>query len=111
MRKYKRYSQAEMFSHIEACKQNRQPQKAYCLEHGIAYSTYQYWAKKYREEFTAIKVTDKPAGFIPVKVQPDPEVFSQSPDTSQLHFLYPNGIQVLCSEKANVEVLKILINP
>ena len=111
MRKYKRYSQANMFRHIEACKQNRQPQKAYCQQHGIAYSTYQYWAKKYREEFAAIKVTDKHVGFISVKVQPDPEVLSQSPGSSQLHFLYPNGIQVLCSETANVEVLKILINP
>lgn len=111
MRKYKRYSQAEMFSHIEACKQNSQPQKVYCLQHDIAYSTYQYWAKKYREENASNKVTEKPAGFIPVKVQPDPEVIAQVSGSSQLHFLYPNGIQVLCSEKANVEVLKILINP
>jgi len=111
MRKYKRYSQAEMFSHIDACKQNDQPQKAYCQQHGIAYSTYQYWAKKHRDKFAANKVINKPTGFIPVKVQPDPEVLSQSPGSSQLHFLYPNGIQVLCSETANVEVLKILINP
>ena len=111
MRKYKRYSQPEMFSHIEACIQNNQPQKAYCQQHDIAYSTYQYWAKKYREEFAANKVADKPAGFIPVKVQPDPEVLAQVPGSSQLHFLYPNGIQVLCSETANQEVLKILINP
>ena len=89
MRKYKRYSPAEMFSHIEACKQNDQPQKAYCLEHGIAYSTYQYWAKKYREEFVANKALDKPSGFIPVKVQPDSEVLSPAPGSSQLHFLYP----------------------
>jgi hypothetical protein len=83
MRKHKRYSQAEMFSHLEACRQNNQPQKAYCLQHGIAYSTYQYWAKKYREEFASNKVIDKPAGFIPVKVQPDPEVYAQAPGTSQ----------------------------
>lgn len=100
-----------MVSHIEACKQNNQPQKAYCQQHGIAYSTFQYWAKKYREEFAANNVTDKPAGFIPVKVQPDPDVLSQTPIARQLHFLYPNGIQVLCSEKANPKVLKILINP
>ena len=111
MKKYKRYSQVEMFSHIKACKQKGQSQKAYCNHHGIAYSTFQYWAKKYREEFAANKVTDKSAAFIPVKVQPDPEVLAPAPGTNQLHFLYPNGIQVLCSETANPEVLKILINP
>lgn len=111
MRKHKRYSQAEMFGHIETCKEGNQPQKEYCLQHGIAYSTYQYWAKKYREEFAANKVTDIPAGFIPVKVQPDTEVSAQVSGASQLHFLYPNGIQVLCSETANPDVLKILINP
>lgn len=100
-----------MYSHIEACKENNQSQRAYCLQHGIAYSTFQYWAKKYREEFATNKVTDKPTGFIPVKVQPAPDVYVQAPGTSQLHFLYPNGIQVMCPEGVHPEVLKNLINP
>ena len=100
-----------MYRHIEACKQNGQSQKVYCNHHSIAYSTFQYWAKKYREEFAANKIADKPAGFIPVKVQPDPDVSAQAPGTSQLHFLYPNGIQVVCPEGVHPEVLKNLINP
>ena len=99
-----------MFIHIETCKQKGMSQKAYCNHHGIAYSTFQYWAKKHRKEFAANKVIDKPAGFIPVKVQPAPEEFVKAPSTRQLHFLYPNGIQVLCSEGIHPEVLKNLIN-
>jgi len=111
MKKYRRYSQAEMFSHIEVCKEKNHSQRSYCLQHGIAYSTFQYWANKYREKFAANTVIDKPAGFIPIKVQPDPEVSVQAPGTSQLHFLYPNGIQVMCPEGVHPEVLKKLINP
>mgnify|MGYP005838054565 FL=1 len=100
-----------MYRHIEACKENNQSQRAYCLQHGIAYSTFQYWAKKYREEFATNRVADKPTGFIPVRVQPAPDVSAQAPGTSQLHFLYPNGIQVVCPEGVHPEVLKNLINP
>jgi len=111
MRKIQRHTQAEMFAHVEACKDSNQPQKAYCKQHRVAYSTFQYWAKKYRKEFKANNSTDSSPGFIPVKVQPDPEILAQGPVGNQLHFLYPNGIQVMCSERVNPEVLKTLINP
>ncbi len=109
MRKYQRHNQAEMFSHIENCKQTGQTQKAYCKQNGLAYSTFHYWVIKYRKEVSGKQLTDRPAGFIPVKVQSEPEVSGS--DDNQLHFLYPNGIQVMCSERISSEVLKTLINP
>lgn len=111
MRKTHRYTKAEMFAHIEACKDSNQPQKAYCKQQGVSYSRFKYWAKKYRKELKANNGTDSSPGFIPVKVQPYPEIQTQGPVVNILHFLYPNGIQVMCSERVNPEVLKTLINP
>ena len=99
-----------MFSHVEAFKRSKQSQKIYCEQQHIALSTFQYWAKKYREEFSEDKASDETPGFIPVQVQPDPES-DQMHVPGQLHFLFPNGIQVMCPESVNPEVLKTLLNP
>ena len=101
-----------MFAHVEACKNSNQLPKAYCKQQGIACSTFHYWAKKYRKEFSeneAHSNNDAP-GFIPVKVQPDVKA-EQARILSQLHFLFPNGIQVMCPESVHPEVLKTLLNP
>jgi len=98
-----------MFAHIEACRKSNQPQKVYCKQHGIAYSTFQFWAKKYREGFSEDEVSDIAPAFIPVKVQPGPGR-DQYRIPDQLHFLFPNGVQVMCAETVNTEVLKTLLN-
>ena len=99
-----------MFSHVEACKRSKLSQKIYCKEQGLALSTFQFWAKKYREEFLEEGASDaETPGFIPVQVQPDPEFDQVSPPV-QLHFLFPNGIQVMCPESVHPEVLRTLLN-
>jgi len=99
-----------MYSHVEACRSSKLSQKIYCKQQGLALSTFQYWSKKYREEFTEAEASDETHGFIPVQVQPDPE--SDIVHASgQLHFLFPNGIQVICPESVNPEVLRMLLNP
>ena len=111
MRKIQRHTQAKMFAHVEACMKRNQPQKRYCKQHGIAYSTFQlYWAKKYRKGKTDSAGTEGAPGFIPIKVQSDPET-DQVHIPGQLHFLFPNGIRVMCSENVHPEVLKTLLNP
>ncbi len=109
MRKIQRHTQVKMYGHIEACKNSGQPQKIYCIQEDLAYSTFQYWAKKYRKEFSEDKASDISPGFIPVKVQPDP-VMDQVHIDNQLHFLFPNGIQVMCPESVHPEVVKTLLN-
>jgi hypothetical protein len=111
MRKHQRHTQDDMLRHIEACKKSKQSQQAYCKGQGIAYSTFQYWTKKLREKFSTEASSAQATGFIPVNVQSAPDVHSQGSNTSQLHFLYPNGIQVMCSERVDLKVLKNLINP
>jgi hypothetical protein len=110
MRKYQRHTQAEMLSHFEACKDSNLPQVKYCKQKGLAYSTFQYWAKKYREESSKDEISDNAPGFISVKIHPDPET-AQVRMPKQLHFLYPNGIQLMCSETITHEALKNLLNP
>jgi hypothetical protein len=110
MRKIQRHTRFEMFSHVEAFRSSQQSQRNYCKRQGIALSTFQYWAKKYREEFSEDDNPDETPGFIPVRVEPDPEV-DQVRTPGQLHFLFPNGIQVMCSESVDPEVLKTLLNP
>jgi transposase-like protein len=109
MRKIKRHSRAEMFAHTKACKESGLSKRAYCNLHGIACSTFQYWAKKYRKEYSGNEPADNAPGFIPVQVQPDPET-DQVGIHNQLHFLFPNGIQVMCPETVNPKVLKTLLN-
>lgn len=99
-----------MYSHVEACNRSKQSQRIYCKQQGIALSTFQYWAKKYREEFSEDEASDETPGFIPVEVQPDPEV-DQIGASNQLHFLFPNGIQVMCPASVHPEVLRTLLNP
>jgi hypothetical protein len=110
MPKIQRYSRFEMYSHVEACKRSKQSQKIYCKEQDIALSTFQYWAKKYREEFSEDGYSGETPGFIPVQVQPDPEI-DQVCVPGQLHFLFPNGIQVMCPAGVQPEVLRTLLNP
>jgi len=110
MRKIKTHTRAEMFDHIKACKGSGLSKRAYCNLHGIASSTFQYWAKKYRKEHSDIDPEDNAPGFIPVQVKPDPQT-DQGTIHNQLHFLFPNGIQVMCPETVNPKVLKTLLNP
>jgi len=110
MKKIKRFTKFEMFSHVEACKSSKLSQRVFCQQNGIALSTFQYWAKKYREEFTKDEASEETPGFIPVQVRPDPGT-EQVRTPGQLHFLFPNGIQVMCPENVDSEVLKTLLNP
>ena len=110
MRKIQRHTQAEMFAHVEACRKSNQPQKVYCQQKGLAYSTFQYWAKKYREELSEQDAQKSTPGFIPLKVEPDPET-DQLHIPGQLHFLFPNGVQVMCPDTVHTEVLRVLLNP
>jgi len=98
-----------MFSHVESCKIGKQTIKSYCDQKGIPLSTFHYWAKKYRKEFSKDEVSEDVPGFIPVQVQSDPGA-NQERVPGQLHFLFPNGIQVMCPENIDHNVLKTLLN-
>ncbi len=96
-----------MFAHYEAWQQGDAPQKQYCKEHGLAYSTFHAWGKRLKEKS---KSQVKPgSGFIPVNIKSVPEPEQKEP-VNQLCLLFPNGIQLLCPETISPEFLKNLIN-
>ena len=109
MRKIQKHTQAEMHSHINDWKVGNLSQKSYCQQHQIALSTFQFWCKKYRKEYMEFITPEHTPGFIPIKAQPEPET-DQVDIPSKPHFLFPNGIQVMCSESVDSEVLKTLLN-
>jgi len=110
MRKIRRHTKAEMYAHVEACRKSNLTHRAYCKAHGIANSTLYHWAKKYKNESSGNKPQEIVPGFIPVEVQPEPQRH-QVQSNGHLHFLFPNGIQVVCPEDVQPEVLKTLLNP
>ena len=110
MTKTQKNTQAEMYVHVEAWKSSRQSQKIYCNQHGLTFTTFQYWARKHLKKYSKDESADTAPGFIPVRVHPDPGLTLKS-IPNQLHFLLPNGVQVMCSETIHPEVLKTLLNP
>ncbi|MCW3106368.1 MAG: hypothetical protein JWQ09_874 [Segetibacter sp.] len=53
-----------MFAHIEHWKQSRISQKQYCLQNEIAYHSFHYWLKRFKNNND-----QKPAAFIELQVQ------------------------------------------
>jgi hypothetical protein len=105
MKTLNRDTKREMFAHYEAWKQSGIGQRDYCRQHAISYTTFKYWVVKYNKENPK---ASKP-GFVPVKIKPNPEHEVQTP-TGQLHFLFPNGVQMRCPETIDSNLLKHLIN-
>ena len=101
-----------MFAHIEASLQSNESNKRYCEQHGLVPATFYYWLKKYKEEQPEKYLADTSGGFIPINVEKDPAPEAdQRSEPSQLHFLFPNGVQVKCPDTVTPQVLKTLINP
>ena len=95
MTKTQKKTQAEMYVHVEAWKSSSQTQKGYCDQHGLTFTTFQYWARKYLKQYSDIESADTAPGFITLRVHPDPGL-AQKRIANQLHFLLPNGVQVMC---------------
>ncbi len=56
------------FAAIEKYLASDQPQKQFCLQEDISYSTFQYWLKKYRQANVEAKCDDpSPADFVPIR--------------------------------------------
>ena len=103
MKRNQKHTLESMAKHFGAYKQSNLSQEQYCKQNGLAYSTFQYWLKK-------LKGQDNPQpGFISVKVRPESNLEIKS-ETNQLHFCFPNGVQMRCPDTINLNLLKQLIN-
>ena len=89
----------KMFSLISAWQQSGLSQRAYCGQHGVRYSLFHYWYKRYRDEQTA------PAGqasFVSLDLQP-------SPSAASVELLLPDGRRLVFYQGVSAEYLKALI--
>ena len=68
----------EMFTLIEKWKESGKTQKQFSRDHGITYSKFLYWTRKYRQSF---KRNDN--GFLPLEVVASNEESTSSNETFQ----------------------------
>ncbi|NPD48276.1 hypothetical protein HNS40_22180, partial [Lentimicrobium sp. S6] len=87
-------------------------QGQFCKENEYCISTFQYWLKKYREEYPDKKKKNKSVnklkGFLPIEVSNAAEVLDC--DSESFDIYYPNGVRLSCSASINTEALRTLIN-
>ena len=101
-----------MFPVIESWQQGDLSQGKFCKEHKYSISTFQYWLKKYREEYPQKKRQNKSSktdkGFLPIQISNIAEI--SVCDSDSLDIYYPNGVRVSCTASIKAAVLRTLIN-
>jgi transposase-like protein len=96
----------EKFAVIEKYLVSGQTQKMFCQTQGLAYSSFQFWLKKYRE--ANVLPSDSASSsnsFIPLEFRP------QGPRSRQPRYVieYPNGVVIRVCGKVKPELLTHLI--
>lgn len=98
-----------MFPLIEAYLVSGLSQKHFCEAEGIAYSTFQWWLRQYRQRQVELEaVPEKRNGFIPLGTY-DPPRESSEEEGLYCEIEYPGGVVVRLSGRVEREVLLALI--
>ena len=90
----------KMFSLISAWQQSGLSQRAYCEHHGVRYSLFHYWYKRYRDEQSTPL---EKASFVPLHLQP-------SPLAASVELLLADGRRLLFHQGVEASYLKALIS-
>lgn len=93
--------QQEMFSLIESWRAGGENQQVFCKSHGIAYSAFHYWYKKYRRVHND---STKLSGFIPVKVD------KEASGLPVAELLLPDGRRLNFYQAVEVSFLRALLS-
>ena len=86
------------FSLVKACEEGQIPQKQFCKDHQLAYSTFAYWRRKYLRSLFP-EDADPSGRFIPVDVQ----------GHGSMELVYPNGVRLQVPPGIPVSQLSALI--
>jgi transposase-like protein len=106
MKKNQKYTREEMFMAIELWKESGLPQKTYCGQNNLSFSTFKYWQKKYQKEIGNDKAQVSTHSFIPVHVPKAPEA-DIAPGIITIS--YPNGVTIDCPVNTRIDLLRSLI--
>ena len=80
---------------VESFQSGNQTQKNFCSEHGISYSTFQFWLRRYRQEYSVCSRREQKlasGGFVRLKTTSD-EHRKKSNDFDVV-IEYPGGIRI-----------------
>jgi hypothetical protein len=88
-----------MFSLIEVWKKSGKTQHEFCQEKDIAYSKFQYWMKKYKDQSR----TDGDDGFVSVVVKDQPSL------GGSMELLFPDGKKLIFHQGVEVTYLRALL--
>jgi len=92
-----------MFALVESCVEMGLSQRAFCGKHGISYSKFKYWYKRYCQDKDSVSssVGSEQGKFI--------ELQSGAPDLNELRLDFPNGVVLKMSSPADFSSLRSLI--
>ena len=89
----------QMFAHVEQWKQSKLNQTQYCHQHGVAYSAFHYWYKRYRLDMAPQPV----GGFVPLELQPVVE-------PAHTELMLTDGRRIVFRQPVSADYLKALIS-
>jgi hypothetical protein len=91
----------EKFAIIEQWQQSDLSAKAFCLQNNIAYSVFQYWQKKYRQDNSA---EEKSSAFLQLNVS------AASAASGGIEVIWPDGKRILFHQPVSSHYLKSIIS-
>jgi hypothetical protein len=88
-----------MFSLIQVWKKSGKKQLEFCREKDIAYSKFQYWMKKYKDQSRIVGDND----FVPVVVKDQPKM------GGSMELLFPDGRKLIFYQAVEASYLRALL--
>lgn len=106
IRKRVKYSQDDMYRHVEAWQGSGQTGVAYAVEHNLCKSALYYWLKKYKS--APGTKSEKGSGFIPIQLHPStPGPFQGT--TPVIEVSLPGGACIKCYQPVAASFIRSLI--
>lgn len=95
--------QQKMFKQISRWQQSGLSQKVWCGKNNMAYATFHYWYKRYREQ--GVQATGSSAGFVKLTVNDPTATVS-----GWCELVLSNGKKLVFQQPMSAEFLKMLID-
>jgi hypothetical protein len=95
--------QQRMFKAISRWRQSGLNQKAWCEKNNLAYSSFHYWYRRYRNEVEPQSGEEPDGQFVPLQVEPSPAI------GNWCEVLLPEGKKLAFHHPVSAEFLRSLI--
>ena len=99
------FTKDQKVAHVTSWQSSGMTQKEYSLAHGLNYSTFKNWLRRYRKNKGSV-TSREPGTFIPVT---SPMEKNNPGNTSEIRIYYPNGVTITCTGGVNADFISKLI--